>query len=101
MEMNCIPSGSSCLVELSGHFTFSDHTAFKEVRNICTDDNYDSVIIDFSSIEFMDSSALGMLMIAREEAEKHKKSLLLRKPVGQVEKMFRVSKFESLFNIEF
>ena len=47
----------------------------------------------------MDSAALGMLLIVNEEADKAGGAVVLQNPVGQVKKMFDVSKFNSIFTI--
>lgn len=101
MDVKQSASGKSCIIHLSGKFTFSDHVSFKSIRGLFSEDAYDTIIFDFSEVTFMDSSALGMMMIAREEATTHNKNIILRKPKDKVEKMFRVSKFDTIFTIEF
>jgi len=100
MEYTESKSGDSCEVKMKGKFTFSDHEKFREIISIIKNGGVSGVSIDVSGIEFVDSAALGMLLIAREEAEKGGINLVLRNPNGQISKMFKVSKFDSLFNIE-
>ena len=56
--------------------------------------------IELSQVEFVDSAALGILLLARDEAEKSSTKLVLKSPQGQVKRMFEISKFHDLFNIE-
>jgi len=84
---------------LSGKFTFSDHDSFRTIIEKIKDSNTKSVIIDFSGVDFIDSAALGMLLIAREEGDKYAVQISLRGAQGQIEKMFKVSKFDSLFTL--
>ncbi len=84
---------------LKGRFTFSDHEKFLEIVNNIKNGDTKTVTIDLSSIEFVDSAALGMLLLARDEAEKKQIKVELRGAQGQVAKMFKVSKFDTLFNI--
>jgi anti-anti-sigma regulatory factor len=41
-----------------------------------------------------------MLLIARDEAGKAGRTLVLSQPQGQVKRMFTVSKFDQLFTIQ-
>jgi len=86
-------------VFLSGEFTFTDHVAFREVADRLFETKDRSLVIDLSKLEFIDSAGLGMLLIAREEAGKANRNLSLRGPQGQVERMFSVTKFNTLFTI--
>jgi anti-anti-sigma factor len=87
-------------VALSGDFTFNDHVAFREVAGRLLDAKHDPIVIDLSKLAFIDSAGLGMLLIARDEAAKAHRQLMLRGPHGQVERMFAVTKFNTLFTIE-
>lgn len=92
--------GNDTGVFLGGELTFTDHTVFLEVSNRLFQATEKSIVIDLSKLEFIDSAGLGMLLITREEAQKANRNLVLRAPRGQVKRMFAVTKFESLFNIE-
>lgn len=51
-------------------------------------------------VDFVDSAALGMLLLARDEAQKHDKKLIISGIQGQVKKMFTVARFDSLFSLQ-
>lgn len=85
---------------LSGQFIFSDHTKFREILNAAEDDTTQTIRIDFSGIEFIDSAGLGMLLLLRDICIKSGKRLILARPRGQVKKVFDISKFEHLFSID-
>lgn len=85
---------------LSGEFTFTDHLAFKAIVSRLFEKQDQPVVIELAKLEFIDSAGLGMLLIAREEAEKARRSLILRGPRGQVKRMFDVTKFDTLFAVE-
>ena len=91
-------TGTSCEVLIDGKFTFSDHSTFREIISLMKT-GISSISLDLSKLEFVDSAALGMFLLAREEAGKNGVTVTLKNPQGQVKKMFSVSKFESLFNI--
>jgi anti-anti-sigma factor len=94
------PDPDSCTVALSGNFTFSDNTAFKTILNTLRPSPPHLLIIDFGQTPFIDSAALGMLLLLREELREHVKLIILRNSQGQVRKMFELSKFDALFSVE-
>jgi HptB-dependent secretion and biofilm anti anti-sigma factor len=85
---------------LSGQFIFSDHAKFKAVLAAADNPKIHIITIDCSGLEFIDSAGLGMLLLLRDVCAKNKKQLKLRKPQGQVKKVFDISRFEHLFAIE-
>jgi len=89
-----------CVVSLSGRFTFVDHGQFKTVIDEVLTHPYQTCFLELSALEFIDSAGLGMLLILKDELGKADISLILQKPVGQVEKMLQVSQFDKMFTIE-
>jgi anti-anti-sigma factor len=87
-------------VFLRGDLTFSDHRAFLRLAERLLADGTDPITLNFQELSFIDSSGLGMLLIARDEASKRQRSLVLKGARGQVRKMFDLSRFETLFAIE-
>jgi len=89
----------SVIFSLSGKFTFSDHQSFRAVIDSIKNGEAQNFVFDLSVLEFVDSAALGMFLVARDEAKKKNIRLSLSGPVGHVHKMFTLSNFSSLFNI--
>ncbi len=83
-------------LKLKGKFTFTDNNTFLSFF----EKNYNTIIIDLAEIDFIDSAALGVLLLTRDKCNKASIKLVLRNPVGQVQQMFKISKFNELFNIE-
>ncbi|HEY0330891.1 MAG TPA: STAS domain-containing protein [Rhodopseudomonas sp.] len=92
-------NGNDANVSLNGELTFTDHVAFREVASRLLKATDQSLTIDLSKLDFIDSAGLGMLLIVRDEANKANRSLTLRGPKGQVERMFSVTKFNTLFTV--
>ncbi len=89
----------SCTYSLSGKFTFADHQAFRTVIDSIRAGEAPSYTLELSGLEFVDSAALGIFLVAREEAKKKNLNLTLVNPTGHVQKMFTLSNFSALFNI--
>jgi anti-anti-sigma factor len=86
-------------VILSGKFTFADHTKFRNLLESIRKLSLRQIILHMAEVEFIDSAALGMLLLARDEASKSGKSLLISDVSGQVEKIFKLARFDTLFDM--
>jgi anti-anti-sigma factor len=92
--------GSTFRLTMAGRFTFADHVPFRSVLEEIIKPEVEQVQFDVDALEFIDSAAMGMLLLALEEAEKHHKSITIKGAQGQVKKMLHVARFDSLFTIE-
>lgn len=86
-------------VSLAGKFTFSDHLEFRNLLQQIADNNVTQVVLHMENVDFVDSAALGMLLLALDESEKHQKRLVISGAVGQVKKMFDMARFNTIFNM--
>lgn len=86
-------------IVFSGRFTFAFHSAFRNLlsSHVETISAGGRIVFDLSAVEFVDSAALGMLLLAREGAQRRSASITLRGAQGQVRRMLDVSRFDSLF----
>ena len=55
-------------VQLNGSFTFRDHDTFFEVVSMIKTGYNKKMVFNFADCDFLDSAALGMLVIAHDEA---------------------------------
>lgn len=98
MEYKFIDDGST--VVLSGTLTFTDHPVFRVMANQLFGSKLSGLVVNLKNLEFIDSAGLGMLLIARDEALKGNRQLVLKSAGGQVKRMFDISKFDTLFKVE-
>jgi HptB-dependent secretion and biofilm anti anti-sigma factor len=84
-------------VTLIGQFTFNDHPEFREVLDKFKEKDVTNIVLHMGRVEFIDSAALGMLLLALDESEKHRKPLLIHGAAGQVKKMFDMAQFHTMF----
>lgn len=87
-------------IYIKGQFTFSDSGTFRQLLGLLEDKKLQSITLDFTHVTFVDSSALGMLLLMREECELRHMRFTLSHPQGQVEKIFLISRFDKLFTIQ-
>lgn len=98
IETNIIQD--SLNAKLDGQFTFSDNSDFKEkIVNIVDNGSFNSVVLDLSKLEFLDSAALGMLLILKDSAEQKGATISLSNACGNVAKMLYTANFDKLFNM--
>lgn len=100
MQIKKSINGDTTTFTFSGKFTFADHQSFRAVIDSVKNREARVVTIDFTNVDFLDSAALGMLLVAREEAQKASVEFILQNAVGHVKKMFELSDFGSMFNIK-
>ena len=92
--------GNDACVQMAGDLTFTDHAAFKTMTDRLFGSGNASVTMDLTKLEFIDSAGLGMLLLAKDTADKDGRKLILRSPAGQVKRMFGLTKFDTLFAVE-
>jgi anti-anti-sigma factor len=91
--------GKTVTMSISGRFEFSDHTAFRQGYNLVSpaSSNY---ILDMSRVDYMDSAALGMLVVLHERTGKNKNKIVLKGCSPEILQIIEISKFDQLITIE-
>ncbi|RDH82183.1 MAG: anti-anti-sigma factor [endosymbiont of Escarpia spicata] len=94
-------SGDGQLVRISinGRFDFSQHADFRNAYTI-EDAPYRRYEIDLSNVPYMDSSALGMLLMLRERAGGDKADITLIGFNDEIGQILNVSCFDNLFKLK-
>jgi anti-anti-sigma factor len=82
---------------MKGRFTFNDNQKFKTIINLLDQPDIRTIALDFSHVDFIDSAALGMLLLLRDEAQKQDIRISLQNPNGQIQKIFELTKINQLF----
>jgi stage II sporulation protein AA (anti-sigma F factor antagonist) len=100
MEFSHHSMPEGIVVVLNGPFTFKDHHIFRAVLDLLKDSGGRSHVLDLSAVGFLDSAALGMLLIAEEEAKEAGAKLTLRKPARQIAELIELAALDTLFTIE-
>jgi anti-anti-sigma factor len=84
---------------LTESFTFSDHATFRELLREMESKTLSQITIDLAAVDFVDSAALGMLLLLREVSTKKRAVVTISGSQGQVRKMLEISKFGQLFKL--
>lgn len=92
------PQGDSVSIVVEGRFDFSSHRDFRDAYEAHGDAIQDYVI-DMTDTVYLDSSALGMLLLLRDYAGGNDASIKICNCNDDVKKIFAISNFEQLFDI--
>lgn len=90
--------GNQLTISINGRFDFQVYDAF---RNAYTDvkGEPNKISVNLDATDYMDSSALGMLLLLREHAEQQAASVELCNPQPDVRNVLSVANFDKLFSI--
>lgn len=101
MSISSSPSsdGSTLTINIAGRFDFSSHQDFRR--------SYESVsnkpgayIVDMKETTYLDSSALGMLLLLRDYAGGDESNITIANCNDDVKKILSISNFDQLFTIQ-
>ncbi|CAK0769896.1 STAS-domain containing protein PA14_20770 [Gammaproteobacteria bacterium] len=98
MQINTNEDGHKVILKLDGRFDFNASREFRDsYERILAQNGIESVDIDLSDVNYLDSSALGMLLLLREKAEPTGVKLALVNSRGAVRQILEVANFHKLF----
>ncbi len=87
-------------ISLKGRFDFNTHREFRTaIDEAVADAKVKGVQLDLGGVEYLDSSALGMLLILRDKMGNAHKALALANCRGSVRQVLDIANFGKLFNI--
>lgn len=87
-------------LRLNGRFQFDSHREFRSAYDpYLNDAAVRVVLLDFSGVEYLDSSALGMLLLLREKLANVRKEAEIVGVQGAAKQVFEIANFARLFRI--
>ncbi|MCH9673570.1 MAG: STAS domain-containing protein [Gammaproteobacteria bacterium] len=90
--------GDALTINVSGRFDFSAHQAFRDAHVSAPSEC--EFIIDMGGAEYMDSSALGMLLMLREHAGGEAARVRITNCKSEVRHILTIANFQKLFRID-
>ncbi len=88
------------VVTLHGRFDFGAHREFRDCCKTCLDAvQVREIELDLGAVEYLDSSALGMLLMLKERADAASKSVVLADCRGAVKQVLDIANFGRIFSI--
>lgn len=97
MRIEYVQKNDTIHVKLFDKLTFADHVAFRKLIDETKQSKARALILDVAELSMIDSSGLGMLMIALDEAKKSGFALNLVNATGPVQQLLKISRMDVLF----
>lgn len=93
--------GSVARISMVGRFDFQVHREFKDAYSaLLVNAAVSEIEIEMSKVDYLDSSALGMLILLNERAKEAKKTITLLNASSVVSQVLDVANFSKIFNIK-
>lgn len=95
------PNGKSLKIEIDGRFDASSLDEFRKCyEDASTSGAPQNYNVDLKNAVYLDSSALGMLLVLRDYAGGESAQITISNCSPEVKKIFSISSFEQLFTIQ-
>lgn len=78
-------------LKLEGNFTYTQRKSFQEMLKAVSTDGIAEIMIDLSQVAFLDSAALGLLMITHRQLQAEKRTLSLAYPQPTVRQIIELA----------
>lgn len=100
MQITSEEDAGRLILRLDGRFDFHSHREFRVAYEQALESKgVREVEINFAKVDYLDSSALGMLLLLREKAETSSKQVTLAGLQGTVKQVLEIANFGKLFAI--
>ncbi len=94
---NDTDGGAKVNIVISGRFDFNDHMQFRDAYKAYAASA--AYTLNMSSAEYMDSSALGMLLLLREHAGGDSAKIKVTGCNDEIKKILTIANFQKLFDV--
>jgi len=100
MDIKQTKNAGHAALSLTGRFDFNVHREFKEAyMALLNDGATHSIEVNLAGVDYLDSSALGMLLMLRERAQAANKQISLSQPNKTVSQILDIANFKKIFTI--
>ncbi len=97
MQTNVSNRDGKTVIVLQGRFDFNSHREFREAVDQAVKEAAREVHVDLGGVDYLDSSALGMLLMLRDKAKGAGKEVALANVRGSVKQVIDIANFGKLF----
>ncbi len=80
--------------------TSADLSGFRELLAQIKQCARSLIVFDLANLHWIDSSGLGMLLLAKDATAKGDTKLILRSPKGEVNSLLKLGRFDKIFDIQ-
>ena len=97
MQASVMGRDGKTVLVLQGRFDFNAHREFREAVEQSVKEAPRQVMVDLGGVDYIDSSALGMLLMLRDKAKGAGKEVQLGNARGSVKQVIDIANFGKLF----
>jgi anti-anti-sigma factor len=100
MDIKVATAGSIGTMNMSGRFDSSVNRKFKEAyEQILPQESITQLEVNLADVTYMDSSALGMLLMLHKRSKKEGKEVVLSRANSTISQILDIANFGKLFTI--
>lgn len=100
MQITSRSANNEATLSLSGRFDFNTHRDFRNAyETILKTGGVSKLTIDLGGVDYLDSSALGMLLLLNEKAGAANTKVVISNSQANVRQILEIANFHKLFNI--
>ncbi len=99
IETRLDASTKTLTINISGRFDFGIHQDFRKATEQA-ESGVSTIIVDMGRVDYLDSSALGMLLVLRDKVGESKSAVRLKGAKPDVKKILAIANFDKLFTVD-
>jgi anti-anti-sigma factor len=100
MQVTTTVAGGIATLGLHGRFDFNSHRDFREAtESVLANADVQALNVDLAQVEYLDSSALGMLLMLRDKIKASNRRVSLVNCRGPVKQVLEIANFAKLFEV--
>lgn len=99
MQASVTNNDSKTTIILQGRFDFNAHREFREAVDKVMPETPREIRVDLGGVDYLDSSALGMLLMLRDKARSVGKEVVLVNARGAPKQVLDIANFGKLFQL--
>ncbi|MCB1906380.1 MAG: STAS domain-containing protein [Rhodocyclaceae bacterium] len=100
MDASVHSNDDAAVIRLAGRFDFNSHREFRDAVEKSLDGAVAKPIrVELGGVTYLDSSALGMLLMLRDKAKAANRAVSLSGAQGNVKQVLDIANFGKLFSI--
>lgn len=99
MNIEIRDQSNDVFIKVIGRFDFDSHEDFSKALEAANSSQYSKFTIELGSVEDLDSSALGMLLLLRESAGGENSNISIVNCNPEISDILKIANFQQMFHM--
>lgn len=100
MDIKMDYSDNTTIIYIYGRLDITNSHKLKEAFKNIDESTYNTVILDFSNLEIIDSSGIGKILVFYKKIKDNNANLIIRKPNQYIREIFELTQLDKIIKIE-